>query len=270
MKAPLSVIIVTYNSELFLPRAMEALLQQTLLPDEIFIVDTGSQNPDYLEPYRPHATILFDKKNAGFCSGNNLAYKHLSEKNSFVLLLNPDAFLEPHFIERAMMHMEEHPEAGAITGQMHGFDIKTQQKSGLFDSTGIFSTWYGKWYDRDQGKPLHANLQQQEPEAICGALFFLRKKALGNTPFIFDPSFYMYKEDIDLSLRIKKGGWKLLFFPDLVASHCRGWKADRKKMARIFRLASAKNELRVQWRKKQPFGLMYSSLKLFAVGLLDV
>ena len=268
-----SVILVTYNSEPFIQKAMDALLAQTVAPSHIVIVDTGSKERGYLEKYQACATLLFEKPQAGFCRGNNTGYQALFPRTKYVLLLNPDAFLTPCFIERAIAKMEEHPSCGALTGQTLGFDLANDRPSGFYDTTGIFSTWYGKWYDRDQGLPVGKALEPQKIPAICGALYFCRKKALDEVVIrgneVFDSSFYMYKEDIDLSLRMRKKGWDLWFFPDLIAYHCRGWNPDRRKVPKSLRMCSAKNEWKLQLRQKHVPGLIYSSLKLLAVKMLN-
>jgi GT2 family glycosyltransferase len=116
--------------------------------------------------------------------------------------------------------------------------------------------------------------ERQQIPAICGAVFFTRKCALeevmikGNE--VFDSSFYMYKEDIDLSLRLKKKGWGLYFVPDLVCYHCRGWSRDRKDMPRRFRLCSAKNEMTIQWKRRNPIALFYSLGKYCLVRWFDL
>jgi len=159
----------------------------------------------------------------------------------------------------------------------HGLDDIDQDKpSGLYDSTGIFCRWYGRWYDRDQGQSIQQPPQreEEEPTAICGALMFCRKDALdqvlirGNE--VFDSSFYMYKDDIDLSLRVRRANWKLAFVPQFTAYHCRGWNPDRSKMARRFRKMSARNELCIHLRNYSPLKACYSLCKYLGVLFLDL
>lgn len=99
-----------------------------------------------------------------------------------------------------------------------------------------------------------------------------RKKALDEVLLqggaIFDPSFYMYKEDIDLSLRLRRKGWSLMYVPSLVAYHCRGWKKERKDVPKAYRLLSARNEMRLYARSGSPY-VIYSALKYAAVKLLN-
>lgn len=280
MSSKSAVIIITYNSEPFLDKAVDSIRAQSVPPDQILIVDTGSHCRKYLTSYEEatDTEVLYAPKNAGFCRGNNLGYAHLNKDIDYVLLLNPDAFLFPDFIENAInfMQSESGVNCGIATGVAYGYDIERDQSTGLYDTTGIFKRWYGKWYDRGQG--LRCNEKQyqaiEEVPAVCGALMFCRKKALDEALLpnqeIFDSRFYMYKEDIDLSLRLKRRGWSLIYTPALKAYHCRGWSPDRKKMTRKVRLLSARNELRIHSKSFSPFGIMYSMLKYASVFVFDL
>jgi N-acetylglucosaminyl-diphospho-decaprenol L-rhamnosyltransferase len=275
-----TVIIVTHDSEKVLDKAMDRLFTQTIPPLEIILVDTGSKNIDYLRPYlkKPFVKLLFSGKESGFCRGNNLGYLQVKETSPYILLLNPDAFLTPTFIEKAQNFMEDtqHHFSAAITGTILNWDLEKDRASTKIDTTGIFRTWWGKWYDRDQGnytdKKPYSKIE--EVPALCAAVLFCRKYALDNVLMersrLFDDSFHMYKEDIELSLRLRKKGWKLLFVPELIAYHCRGWQPVRKQMPRWCRLLSAKNELTIHWRMRSPIGITYSLLKYIAVKGFNV
>lgn len=275
-----SVIIVTHNSEKHIPKAMECLRKQTRPADKIVIVDSGSTNPEYLAVYKdnPDVILVLAKGDVGFCKGNNIGWNKISNDSDYVFLLNPDAFITPDYLQKAIAFMENprNKRCAALTGTTIGYDILADKTTGKYDSTGIFSKWYGGWYERGQGAAFQESLfaKQENIPAICGAIFFCRSKALQevlirNTE-ILDNTFYMYKEDIDLSLRLRKKGWTLAFVPDLVAYHCRGWNPDRKKMPRKMRLCSAKNEFYINSRRLHPMGMVYSGLKYTAVKFLDM
>lgn len=268
-----SVIIVTHNSELHLPKAMAALRRQTRRADQIILVDSGSKDTSYLSPYADEATVVYAKKDIGFCKGNNIGFQHVPKECDYLFLVNPDLFLTEDYLEKAIAFMEQPSQkrCAAITGTTLGYDIRSDQPTGLYDTTGVFSTWYGRWYDRGQGQIAQTDLYQQVEEipAICGAVFFCRRLALDEVLLrgceILDNTFYMYKEDIDLSLRLRRKSWKIQFVPYLKAYHCRGWTCDRSKMPRWCRLCSARNEWRIHWRAGSPHKIFYSGLKWAAV-----
>ncbi len=273
-----AVIIVTHNSHLHMDKCMECLFSQSKLPAQIIIVDSGSKDIDYLQGYAHHPLVTFyaSGTNIGFCRGNNLGLSLVEDVHPYILFLNPDAFLPPTFIERALEYMDDCSQVntGAISGLLLGFDIHQDQPTGKIDSSGIFRSWYGRWYDRGQGES-HANSNDKEEcvPALCGALIFARRKALNEVLLspneLLDNSFYMYKEDIDLSLRLRKKGWRVKFVPQLIAYHCRGWQKNRKMVPRHLRLLSAKNEIKVFIRSHSPC-MIYSSIKYLCVKLFDL
>lgn len=279
-KPSTAVILVTHNSERYLHQALDCLQKQSLIPNQVIIVDSASLNTDYLLPYchQENITLAFSKSNIGFCKGNNLGMALLNHPCDYVLFLNPDAFLTPSFLEEAVTFMEDpiYKTCGAMTGTLLGYNIETKSPTGKYDSTGIFNTWYGKWYDRAQGKDCNSVSYKAKEKipAICGALMFCRKAALDTVlnqkKEVFDQKFWMYKEDIDLSCRLSAAGWQLFFYPHSNAYHCRGWNQNRTKIPHHLRRLSAKNELRVHLRLKSPVKIMYSLLKYSLVRLLDL
>lgn len=278
-KSICSVIIVTHNSENFMKNLFEALDNQARQADQMILVDSGSKDRSYLQAYkdRKNVSIVYGGEGIGFCKGNNVGMQEVLPSCDYVLFLNPDAFLFPDFIEKATQFMEApaNSDIGMITPILLGYDIKENRPTEKYDSTGVFRKWYGRWYDRGQGQPIQ-NLKltdNEEVPAICGALMLCRKKALDSVLIrnteVFDNNFYMYKEDIDLSLRLRAKGWKLLLLTELKSYHCRGWNPNRRLMPRKLRLCSAKNELRLHVRSRSPCTL-YSFFKFSMVKLFDI
>jgi N-acetylglucosaminyl-diphospho-decaprenol L-rhamnosyltransferase len=273
--ASCAVIIVTHNSMPYIDKCMQCVRCQTLPPAQVIIIDSGSACTNYLEAYQKeqNTQVYFSQKNIGFCQGNNIGLSLVQENIEHILFLNPDAFLSPPFLEQAVYYMNENPKLGALSGLLLGYDMALDRPTHKIDSSGIFRTWYGRWYDRDQGLDYRPEYYISESvPALCGALMFCRKKALESALLgpheAMDEAFYMYKEDIDLSLRLRGKGWDLQMLPHLIAYHCRGWQKDRKQVSRTLRLLSAKNEMKLFARLRSPC-IFYSMLKYCAVKFLD-
>ena len=71
------------------------------------------------------------------------------------------------------------------------------------------------------------------------------------TGAVFDERFFMYKEDIDLSLRLARAGWRLVMDPSVTILHVRG-TADRRAMPFWVRRRSLVNEWRIWLKGPQP------------------
>jgi GT2 family glycosyltransferase len=99
--------------------------------------------------------------------------------------------------------------------------------------------------------------------ALCGAFLFARAKILRSAALaeneIFDARYFAYKEDIELSLRVRRAGWALGLWHGGIAWHGRGW-SQRKRMPHSSRLRSARNEVRLH-ASYTPMRLPYSLVK---------
>ena len=268
----LSVIIVTHNSEQVLDRCVESLDRQSVAAARVIIVDSGSETTAYLDPYskkKGFQVHLHD--NIGFAAANNCGIRHIDENESYLCFMNPDTFLEPDSFKSAIATLSVHRDVAILGGRLKGFDLDDDCANGLLDSTGIFRSWYGRWYDRGQGMRNGDNfLIEETVPALCGAFMFCRMAALKEeTPDIFDESFFMYKEDIDLCLRLKKKGWKLLYAPQVEAFHARGWARNRQQISYATRCLASKNDILLNVKHRSPY-LLWAVSKYLAVRLLRI
>ena len=269
-----SVIIVTHNSQQVLSDCLSALNGQDV-PVEIILVDSGSQDTAYIDqlPEDKNLTV-YKTDNVGFSRANNIGYQQVKTKANYVLFLNPDAFIRDamalvgiiNFMER-----QENKTIGCITGRLVGFENDSGKSTGYIDSAGIFRKWFGRWYDRghaqkDMGQYMHV----EDIPAVCGAFMFCRKSALEQVALqpgiIFDPDFFLYKEDIELSLRLRNALWRIVYLPDIIIYHCRGWQA-RSQIPHRLRLTAAENEILLYRKHPSPY-ILWAFFKYFLVRYL--
>ncbi|WP_163336904.1 glycosyltransferase family 2 protein [Desulfopila sp. IMCC35008] len=260
-------VIVTHNSETVLPLCLKAIGAQEDVLCSVSIVDCGSADTSYLYSLQTKFSFeLVEESNIGFSRANNKGCESASSTSEFVVFLNPDTILPRKYLSQAVEILTRNPQVAIVSGILEGYDPQQGTPTGLVDSTGVFRKWYGRWYDRNQGEPLqNVSLASQELPAVCGALMVCRKEALrGLGSDIFDNDFFLYKEDIELSLRLRKRGWKLLFTPNLHAYHCRGWQMDRGTMSLQTRLTAARSEVLLYRKHPSPY-MVWAVLKYIAV-----
>ncbi len=267
MAHSVSAIIVTHNSEKYLRKCINAIELQSCRIDQIIVVDCGSPEKNYLQAISRHKDVqVLETGNIGFAKANNLGYRHRKNKCEYVLFLNPDTFLSSTFIEKAIHILKNNEDVGIVSGKLLGFDIEQNTSTHKIDSTGIFRKYYGRWYDRGQNEIDAGQYSFKEKvPALCGALLFCREaalKSLGEN--IFDPDFFLYKEDIELGLRLREKGWSLLYHPGLTASHCRGWNTSRKSIPYERRKISSYNEILLYRKHPSPY-LIWALIKYFLV-----
>ena len=259
MSPPVFIILVTHNSARELEFCLAHLARQTLAPEKVVIVDSGSDSTRYLENLNyPGKLLVCRKDNIGFGRANNFGLAQLPVTGGAIgVFINPDTFLTRDFIARMCRIFAEKPDISVLTGKLLGFDLQEGAPTGKIDSTGISRRWYGRWYDRGQGEEDRGQYGSCEYlQAACGALLCCRGEMLAQLGLqFFDEDFFMYKEDIELGFRLRKLGYKVLYDPSLIAYHCRGWQRARQKMTLAVRLLAARNEVLLYRKHPSPYML---------------
>lgn len=263
-----AAIIVTHDSDPVLEKCLSTIHRQAAL-ERAIIVDSGSSSIGYLQKLeRQYPMVVSFEKNIGFARANNLGFEQCPQDVDYVAFVNPDAFLTDDVFQKAIQICAQQPGIGCLTGKLLKYDTERGCPTDIFDSTGIFRKWYGRWVDRGQGEIDAGQYRQaEELPAACGAFWFCRmkvlKEVLAESGYLFDPDFFMYKEDIDLSLRIRKLGWQIIYHPSITVYHCRGWQTKRSAMSYKARLLSAENEVLLY--KKHPSVYMIWALLKYAL-----
>ena len=241
------VVIVTHNSHKFIDWCIEPLIESHEICD-IRIVDSGSTDTSYLKQIEKKVQTIHYEENIGFAKANNRALYDL-DKYSAVLFLNPDARIESDSLETLFARLVTADRGyGIFSVPLVKFDINKYEKEALYDSLGIVCDKIGRWYDiREEVKDEFPAIPAVD--AICGAFMLIPCKVLEDCKTAsggigFDESYYMYKEDIELSLRVSQK-YKLKIYNDIYAYHCRGWNKDRKSVPYWSRLVSAKNDIKI-------------------------
>jgi GT2 family glycosyltransferase len=192
--------------------------------------------------------------------------------DGFVLFLNPDVLLPDGLLDtlRQVASGKEAQSYAMIGPRLLDYDFLTDEPSGRIDSTGIFPTFWGAWRDRRENSPSERDVLETVP-ALCGAFLWARAGALRATMLggedVFDSRYFAYKEDIELSLRLRRAGWKLGVWHGAFAWHGRGWKT-RSDMSRRARVLSARNEVRLHATYARRH-LGYSLVKWFYARWLE-
>jgi GT2 family glycosyltransferase len=241
----LSVIIVNYNVCYFLEQALLSVKKACQYVDaEIFVVDNNSVDgsAEMVKTRFPEVNLISNKNNVGFSKANNCAIKQAQGK--YILLLNPDTVVEEDTFAKCCRFMDEHPEAGALGVKMvdgQG-NFLSESKRGLptpwiafykvFGLAALFpkSRKFGRYH-----LGFLSNEEIHEVEVLSGAFMFVRKAALDKVGLL-DEDYFMYGEDIDLSYRIIRGGYKNYYFPETRIIHYKGESTRRTSLnyVRIF------------------------------------
>ena len=232
----LSVIIVNYNVKHFLEQCLFSVQKACLGIDaEIIVVDNNSTDGSraFLEPAFPAVRFIWNSSNDGFAKANNQGLAQA--KGEYILFLNPDTILSEDSIENCLSFFKQHKEAGALGIKMidgSGKFLKESKRAfpspltSLFKLSGLAVLFpRSKIFARYHMGHLSEN-ENHEVDVLAGAFMMIPKKVLteiGN----FDEHFFMYGEDVDLSYRIQKAGYKNYYFAKSPIIHFKGESTKR-------------------------------------------
>lgn len=227
----LSVIIVNYNVRFFLEQCLLSVRNACKGTDaEVFVVDNNSVDGSVkmLKEKFPEVKLIDNKDNPGFSKANNQAIR--ISCGEYILLLNPDTVVEDDTFTKALQFMDSHHDAGGLGVKMIDGKGKflPESKRGLptpavafckifglsrlFPKSKIFGKYHLGFLDKNK---IH------EVDILAGAFMLLRRETLDITGLL-DETFFMYGEDIDLSYRILKAGYKNYYFPETRIIHYKG------------------------------------------------
>ncbi|MBR1838680.1 MAG: glycosyltransferase family 2 protein [Bacteroidaceae bacterium] len=221
----LSAIIVNYNVARFCEQAVAGLLASGLGSElEVFVVDNSSTDDSlhYLrdrfvgEAYR-QVYLIDAGANLGFGRANNLAAAQA--KGEYILFLNPDTLIAEDTLEQMLTFADAHPDLGALGVSMTNEDgtFAPESRRGLPTPWTAFCKLSGLTalmpHSRRFGRYYMAYLSPAAPhatEVVSGACMMVRRD--GRTDW-FDPDYFMYGEDVDLSYRLMKEGKTNYYLP---------------------------------------------------------
>lgn len=212
MKATVSILIVAYKSRETLPEVMAALGRQTALPGEVLVLENGSPDGERVRPgdLPEWARLIESETNLGFAGGNNLLAREAV--GDWLVLLNPDAFPEPDWLEQMLEGAKRWPGATIFgcTQTAHG-------SPGVLDGAGDVYHASGLPYRGGYGRKM-APPPDGEVFAACGAALMIRRdlfEQLGG----FDEDYFCYVEDVDLCFRARLMGHAVIQLQAPAVSH---------------------------------------------------
>src|SRR5687768_2474036 len=240
----LSVIIVNYNVKHFLEQCLCSVQKAIAgLQAEVIVIDNHSadNSVNYLESKFPGVRFLTNPDNLGFAKACNQGLRLATGK--YVLFQNPDTLVPEDCYRSCITFMESHPDAGALGIKMldgRGKFLKESKRSFPSPLTSLFKLFgLSRLFPRSRifSKYHLGNLDENknhEVDVLAGAFMMVRKDVMEKVGG-FDEIFFMYGEDVDLSYRIQKAGYRNYYFAESQIIHFKG-ESTRKGSLNYVRL----------------------------------
>ncbi len=225
-----SVVIVTYNvSDLVIQCLQSVILSEVTFGLEIIVIDAGTDgSADRIRSRYPGITVIEAPENPGFATASNLGLRR--SRGNFLLLLNPDTIIPPNALSLAVAGLEANPGHGIVGPKLVRADGTLDLSARRSFPTPRIALYHFLGLPRrfPEVREFGAyNLTYLDPDkpaivdAVAGSFMMVRREAL-EIAGLFDESFWMYGEDLDLCLRIGKAGWKARYVPSIVVTHLKG------------------------------------------------
>ena len=232
----LSVVIVNYNVKEFLTQCLESIYRsQTRYTFEVIVVDNASSDSGQNGIIKafPQVQWIANTENVGFGRANNQGFE--AAGGTYTLILNPDTVVQEDTFEVCLEYLKTHPKVGGlgIKGIDGAGQFLPESKRGL--PTPLTALWKITGLSRMFPKsPIFAryHLGHLDPNAnhkvdILVGCFMMVPSALLAEVGGFDPRYFMYGEDIDLSYELLKSGHENHYISDSQIVHYKGESTKR-------------------------------------------
>jgi len=252
LSPPYTVAIINFGQDELISGCLDSIWSQTERPVQIILVDnSGHLKSEAFD--MDGLTLMHPDKNLGYAGGSNLAFS-LCHTN-YILIMNPDVFLEVDFTARILTFLEQEHQMAACGGLLLRYDFTEDKTTNLIDSAGIVGSRSGRFWDRGQGSEWTHQYTSGTVFGVSGAAAFFRVEALRTVAVngeVFDEDMLAYKEDIDMAWRLRKGGWNSAILVEALAYHGRaaggsdkGWRerwSERHRHSLTARRLAFKNQ----------------------------
>lgn len=250
MTSDLAVVIVSWNTRDLTLEALRTLYEDLAAygpAADVWVVDSASSDgtPQAVQEEFPQVILLTSDQNLGFAAANNHALRLMgfsdkpgapttSELPRAVYLLNPDTLTQLRATRTLYDALFALPQAGIVGAQLAYADGSFQHSAfhfpGLSQLLVELFPLPGRLYEsRFNGRYPRRVYQQNKPFPVdhtLGATMMLRREIIEQTG-LFDEHYFMYCEEIDWSLRIRRAGWEIYCVPAARVIHLGGQSTDQ-------------------------------------------
>jgi GT2 family glycosyltransferase len=217
-KPVVSIVIVNYNGKDLLKIILKSIKKINFNHNyEVFVVDNKSMDgsQELIKKIYPKIKLIQNKENLGY-SGINSALKYC--KGEYILFLNNDMEIDKNCISRLVETIKSDKNIAMAAPRLVNFYDKKSKSNGTWLSRSFYNGHIGN------GK----NIIREIPYLGVG---LIRKDFTDMFGYLFDPDYFIYAEDVDLGLRIRLNGKKILFNPQAVLYHMHALTSQKTSKA---------------------------------------
>jgi len=217
-KVFLSTVIVTFNSRGFIKECLSSVFAQDYRDLEVIVVDNGSSDGsvNFIKEKYPRVVLIENTKNLGSCKARNQGIE--IAQGEWILTLDCDIVLEKDFLRK----ITEYAKRPCVLSEIFQPKILRNDKKTIY-SCGIYISYLRRFYDigKNQSDNGKFNISKLIFGACSAAALYKRTmlEEIKESTGYFDERFFFLVEDVDLSWRAQKKGYKALYVPGAVCYH---------------------------------------------------
>ena len=202
-----SVIVLNYNAGKLLLNCIKSLKNSIYKNLEIIVVDNVSSDGSQIKCKEifPDIKLIENKKNLGYCGGNNVGIKNA--KGEFITILNPDTIVEANWVNELIVAYEKFGDG------LYQPKILSLNEENIIQSTGNMLHVFGFGFARDKGNMISDKKEEIEKIGYAsGTCLFTSKKIIEKIGLL-DEFLFLYHDDLDLGWRAAQIGINSYYVP---------------------------------------------------------
>lgn len=247
----ISAVLVNWQQADRTIEAVRALERQSFPINYVIIVDNGSMDNSekILKASLPEAHVFRNQENVGFGSGCNIGITQaISLGSDYILLINNDALPEKHLIQKMIFRIRHDSMIGVVGACIHDPTDNVAKHAGTVMNPISFTC---------RNTLSEVELNANSYSWITGASMLLNVTAL-KVVGIFDPGYFMYWEDADLCMRLRRFGFKMAVASDAIVEHEAGTSSNQIEIKRY------------SWHLTSQLRWVKTNYKIIAYGIFIV
>lgn len=263
----LSIIFVNFNDNVHLGKSLLSLEKNAQDIDyEVIIVDNNSTDgsQEFIKNHFPSIKFICNEENLGFAKANNQGIRE--SKGEYILLLNTDTSINPGALRVLLQEMRGSSDIGgigpALLMEKDDYQVSFGRKINFFSELlqkSFLNTYYKMKLKRDK--------REREVNWLSGACLLIKKSILKEVG-LFDENFFLYFEDIDLCLRIRENGWRLVYLPQAEVFHSGGGSTKSLRLTSRFHYRKSQLYFYEKHNSKISVALLRTYLRIYFLFLL--
>jgi len=225
-----SFAVVCYNSEKYIKKCLDSILEQSISDYEIFVIDNASSDSTLkiindLIQHNNSITLIQNPSNLGYGKAIQKIIPHCS--GDYVAILNADSYLDKDWTKNLIEKFSIDSKLMCMSGKVMSLDNSVQSTGGIMDR-------YCAVIQRDSSQIKDISLNQKKIFYNDGSAFMVRKKIFEKLNF--DPNLFLYYEDVDFCWKLQLLGYKIDVTLDSISYHDLGHSNPTVSLLKFFHI----------------------------------